>query len=150
MNLEQLTDALLEKLAQQKPRAYLIGTMPKVNDNFYYVNKKPYDAVVIGLLQPGQLLRMPSNTVCCALLQGKPVYFCAQQSWRSAGHAKALCRELSAAEQRLYKLGALPLEQSGKLLTAQEARTMRQLGQKPEATRRMTPLARDILEGREP
>jgi len=150
MNLDQITDAVLEKLSQQKPRALLIGNAPDNYHNYNYVNQKPYDAIVLGILQPGELLRMPCNEVCCALLEERPVYYYPVQPWKKAGTARALCRELTCAEQRLYHLGVLPLEMPGQLLTAGEARAMLRLGQKPQPDRRMTPLARDILEGREP
>ena len=149
MNLEQLTDAVIEKLSQQKPRAYLIGSLPEIYHKYNYVNNKPYDVIILGNLQPGEFLHMPSNEVCCALLEEKPVYLYPAQPWKKLHTARALCRELSAAEQRLYRLGVLPLEIPGQLLTAGEARAMMRLGQKPEPDRRMTPLARDILEGKE-
>lgn len=150
MNLDQLTDAVIKKLQADLPRARLIGTMPDVYNNYNYVNNEPYEAVVIGAISPAQLLQMPNDIVCKALLENKPVYFCGEQLWKKSRSARALCRELAAAEQRLYRLGVLPMETAGRLLTAKEARAMRQSGKTPGSNCRMTPLARDILEGKEP
>lgn len=150
MNLDQLTDALLQKLNANKPRALLIGEAPEIDHNYHYVNEKPYEAVVLGILPPGELLHMPSDEVCCALLENKPVYLYDRQPWRDVRAARALCRELAAAEQRLYRLGVLAMESSGRLLTAKDARSFLKSGQKPWPNCRMTPLARDILEGKEP
>lgn len=149
MNLDQLTDAVLQKLHGERQRALLIGNAPEVDHNYNYVNEKPYDAVVIGELAPGALLQMPSNEVCDALMEEMPVYYWQQQKWRSCKTARQLCRELAAAEQRLYRLGILPMDRAGRLLTAQEARELLRLGKKPHSNCRMTPLARDILEGKE-
>lgn len=149
MNLDQLADAILQKMEQRKPRALLIGDRPDIDHNYNYVNEKPYEAMVLGVLTPGQLLHMPSDEVCRALLEDIPVYLYAGQPWHGSRTAKALCRELTAAEQRLLRLGIMPLEPSGHLITAREARELSRLGQRPGAGCRMTPLARDILEGKE-
>ncbi|MBP3633039.1 MAG: hypothetical protein J6J43_00505 [Oscillospiraceae bacterium] len=150
MNLEELTDAVLQKLGEKKPRALLIGDAPMIDHNYNYVNEKPYEAVVLGRLAPGQLLHMPSDAVCCALMEQIPVYYDPDQTFRSCKTARALCRELAAAEQRLYRLGVLPLQRSGQLLTAARARDLVLQGKRPASNCRMTPLARDILEGKEP
>lgn len=148
MNLDQLTDAVLQRMTEQKPRALLIGGEPEINYNYNYVNTKPYDAVILGVLPPGKLLHMPDDTVCEALLSGIPVYFWPKQPFRNALHGRCLCRQLAAAEQRLRQLGVQPLSQAGKLITAQEARRLRSMGLQPSADCRMTPLARDIMEGK--
>jgi len=149
MNLEELTDAVLQKLGEKKPRALLIGDAPMIDHNYNYVNEKPYDLIIIGKLKPGELLQMPNNDVCEALMEERPVYYWQCQSWRGCKTAKLLCKELLAAEQHLYRLGVLPLEQEGQLITAQQARELLRLGKKPSPNCRMTPLARDILEGKE-
>ena len=150
MNLDQLTDALMQRMEPQKPKALLIGDDPKVDNNYNYVNEKPYEAVVIGRLTPEGMFRMPTDAVCAALLEQVPVYMLDHQMWKDSKTARALCRELSAAQQRLYRLGVQPIHRGARFLTAEQARNMRQCGKKPEEHCRMTPLARDILEGREP
>ena len=150
MNLEELTQAVLERMAEQKPRAYLIGEPPKEYHNYNYVNEKPYEAVVLGVLSPGQLLHMPDDIVCCALLEGKPVWLWPHQRHHGAANARTLCRELTAAEQHLKQMGVRVIGQERPLVTAQAARLLRQTGELPRPGSRLTPLAKDILEGREP
>ncbi len=149
MNLEELTQAVMERMDGQKPRAYLIGEKPDYH-NYNYVNEKPYEAVVLGVLSPGELLHMPNNVVCEALLEGKPVWLWPHQKHHHASNCRLLCRELSCAEQHLKQLGVRIMGQDRPLITAQTARHLRQLGEKPHPGSRMTPLAKDILEGREP
>lgn len=150
MNLDQLTDAVMEKLEKKRLRALLIGSEPEVDNNYIYVNQKPYELVVIGKLRPGDLLQMPSNAVCEALLEELPVYYWQHRSWCSCKTARALCRELISAEQRLYRMGVIPMEQEQQLITARQARELLRQGKKPSSNCRMTPLARDVLEGKEP
>ena len=149
MNLEELTQAVIERMDRQKPRAYLIGERPDYH-NYIYVNEKPYEAVVLGVLSPGELLHMPNDVVCDALLEGIPVWLWPHQKHHGISHARLLCRELTAAEQHLKQLGVQILGQEKPLITAQTARLLRQTGQLPQAGSRLTPLAKDILEGREP
>ena len=54
--------------------ALLIGREPSADLGMTYVQKEPYDAVVIGSLEPGQLLRFREEQVLAALGAGKPVY----------------------------------------------------------------------------
>ncbi len=149
MNLEELTQAVMERMDQKKPRAFLIGEKPDYH-NYIYVNEKPYEEVVLGVLSPGELLHMPNDVVCNALLEGIPVWLWPHQRHHGNSRARLLCRELSAAEQHLKQLGVRVLGQEKPLITAQTARLLRQTGQLPQAGSRLTPLAKDILEGREP
>ena len=55
-------------------RALLIGNAPAVELGFTYTAEEPYDAVVIGSLTLGQLLRFDEERVLSALAQGKTVY----------------------------------------------------------------------------
>lgn len=148
MNLDRLTDQLWQKLQQERPRALLLGDVPKELQKYIYVNEKPYEAVVIGELTPAQLLQMPSDPVCMALLEGVPVYLTSQQ-WLKGSTAPALRRDLQGAYQRLLRYGVLPFREEGNLITAERARAMAAAGERPAAGCRLTPLARDILEGKE-
>ena len=150
MNLERLTEAVLQKLNEGKKRALLIGKMPDVDDNYNYVNEKPYEAVVLSELSPAQLLHMPDEAVCDALMEEIPVYLRRPQAWQSCKTARGLCRELHNAEQRLLRMGVIPMERPQKFVTAQDARRMLQQGERVPHGCRMTPLAKDILEGRAP
>lgn len=148
MNLDELAALLLQKLEALKPRALLIGEPPEISDQYQYVREEPYEAVVLGLLPPGVLLQMPSDPVCLALLAGVPVYLWPQ---RYAGeHARLLRRELAAAEQRLLRLGIQRFPTEHQLITANQARQMSRAGRQPGPGSRLTPLAKDILEGRVP
>ena len=53
--------------------ALLIGREPAADLGMTYVRQAPYEAVVIGSLEPGQLLRFRDEQVLEALAQGKPV-----------------------------------------------------------------------------
>lgn len=149
--LETLTEQVWQRLTAGRTRALLIGAQPKVDYNYVYVNKEPYEALVLGDLPPGELLRMPTDPVCRALLAGIPVYLSPAQSYKSAKAAPLLCAELLAAEKHLRRLGVRPLEAGEtRLITALEARNLLEQGQRPPPGSRLTPLARDILEGKEP
>lgn len=55
-------------------RALLIGREPAAALGWSYVTEPPYDAVVIGSLSLGSLLRFREEAVLEALAQGKSVY----------------------------------------------------------------------------
>lgn len=55
-------------------RALLIGREPGVELGYEYVSQGPFDAVVIGSLSLGELLRFRDERVLEALAQGKNVY----------------------------------------------------------------------------
>lgn len=131
-------------------RAFLIGEPPESLLKYVYVREKPYEAVILGLLSPGQLLHMPDDTVCRALLDGIPVYLWSKQPFHGSAHAVCLCRLLRNAELRLKQLGVMPIVADGSWITAEQARKMRSNGQRPNSSSRLTPLAQDILEGRTP
>lgn len=147
MNLDQLTQAVLDRLEKDRPRALLLGKAPPEDGGYLLVRQAPYEAVVLGLLSPGELLQMPTDSVCQALLEEKPVYLWPQQPYRQAKTARLLCRELAAAEQHLKQLGVRPMAQRGRLITAQDAQRLRRMGKEPPPGCRMTPLAREIMEG---
>lgn len=147
MNLDRLTDTVMQRLAENRPKALLIGSAPLVDCNYNYVNQKPYETVVIGRLSPAELLHMPNDAVCDALFAQIPVYL-TPQPWREQRNARGLCRELAASEQRLMRMGVFQLARKGSVLTAEGARKLRMAGEHPAPDCRMTPLARDILEGK--
>lgn len=148
MNLDCLTDLVWQRLTEGKPRALLIGEAPEDYHKYNYVNTEPYESVFLGILPPGDLLHMPDDTVCRALLAGIPVYLWPEQPYKYAVHGRLLCRELKAAEERLKRFGVVPVGIERQLITAEMARKMVLSGEKSELNSRMTPLARDILEGR--
>ena len=124
--------------------ALLIGKEPGVPLGFTYVREPPYDAVVIGSLTLGELLRL---RVLQALSQGKSVYLYTPGLPQSDQN-RALSGSLTAARRELKNWGVLFTDGGRKrLITAEEARTMKAQGRHPTASSVLTPLAKEILEG---
>ena len=55
-------------------KALLIGREPPAELGYEYVQMPPFDAVVIGSLEIGQLLRFREERVLRALAEGKSVF----------------------------------------------------------------------------
>jgi len=149
MNLDALTEAVWQRLYGLRPRALLIGEPPEDYHKYNYVNEKPYEAIIIGRLPPGQLLHMPNDAVCEALLEGVPVFLYRGNKKLPVNRARVLWQELRKAEQYLLRLGVEPLERNNSLITADRARRLAEMGKCPPSGSRITPLAKDVLEGRE-
>ena len=127
-------------------RALLMGKEPGAPLGFSYVTGEPYDAVVIGSLSLGQLLRFREERVLLALAEGKPVYLYTP-GLPEAGKNRALAASLTAAQRELKNWGVLFTDGGRKkLITAQEARALRDAGQQPGPGAVLTPLAREIFE----
>ncbi len=127
-------------------RALLIGSQPPVPLGYDYVSTEPYDAVVIGSLELSQLLRFSDERVLSALAQGKPVLLYTP-GLRSVPKNRALAASLTAAQRELKNWGVIFTNGGRKrLVTAEEARVLRQQGRRPEMGAVMTPLAKEILE----
>jgi len=148
VNVDALTEAVWQRLEGQKPRALLIGAPPENYHNYFYVNQEPFEAIVLGILPPGKLLHMPDETVCKALLDGLPVFLWHDQPHHTGNTARSLRHALYMAEQRLIRYGVQVIGRDRQLITAEMARKMRQNNQLPTKGSRLTPLARDILEGK--
>ena len=128
-------------------RALLIGRKPPAELGVSYVAEKPYEAVVIGSLELAQLLRFGESAVLEALAEGKPVYLYTPGLPESPKN-RALSASLASAQRELKNWGVIFTDGGRKrLITAQEAKMLRQSGQKPGRDAVMTPLAREILEG---
>ena len=114
---------------------------------FSYVREKPYDAVVIGSLTLGELLRFREERVLAALAEGKTVYLYTPGLPESPKN-RALSGSLSAAQRELKNWGVLFTDGGRKrLITAEEAKQLRASGQSPGPGAVLTPLAKEILEG---
>jgi hypothetical protein len=151
--ISRVTDAILQRLAAQSPRALLIGETPQDACEFLLVQEKPYDAVVIGSLTLSQQLQPPPEAALEALLEGKPVYVAGSglaSNRYSKTRNRILWSELQAAERRWRQLGIqpLPAANAAALITAETARALRAAGRNVPKGARCTPLARDILEGK--
>ena len=126
-------------------RALLLGNAPK-DLAFSYVTEPPYEALVIGSLTLGQLLVFQQEQVFSALAEGLPVYLYTPGLPQSPGN-RALSASLSAAQRQLKNWGILFTDgRSRHLVTAEEAKTLRRLGQRPSPDAILTPLAKEILE----
>ena len=127
--------------------ALLIGREPAVELGYQYVPHGQYDAVVIGSLTLGQLLHFSEEAVLTALAEGKPVYLYTP-GLSQAPKNRALSGSLTAAQRELKNWGVLFTDGGRKkLITAEEARILRQKGQHPGPGAVLTPLAREIMEG---
>lgn len=128
-------------------RAFLLGREPPLNFGYEYVTEPPFDAVVIGSLSLSELLQFRSQPVLEALAQGKPVYLYTP-GLPEAPKNRALSGSLTAAQRELKNWGVLFTDGGRRrLITAQEAKLMRQRGQQPGYDAVLTPLAKEILEG---
>ena len=128
-------------------RALLIGQEPGTALGYSYVAEAPYEAVVIGSLTLGQALRFQDERVLAALAEGKSVVLYTP-GLPEAPKNRALSASLASARRELKNWGVIFTDGAPKkLITAEEARVMRQRGQMPGPGAVMTPLAKEILEG---
>ena len=130
-------------------KAYLVGTAPPLPLGYEYADTAPYEAVVIGSLTLGQLLRFQDEKVLSALAEGMPV-FLYTPGLPTAPKNRALAASLTASQRELKNWGVIFTDGGQKrLITAEEARAMRRTGRKPGPGAVLTPLAKEILEGSE-
>ena len=128
-------------------RALLIGKEPGQERGYEYVQNAPFDAVVIGSLTLGQLLRFQEERVLEALAEGKSVYLYTP-GLPTAPKNRALAGSLTAAQRELKNWGVLFTDGGRKrLITAEEARILRNAGRLPAPGSVLTPLAKEIMEG---
>lgn len=129
------------------PKALLIGTKPPEDLGYGYVSCEPYEAVVLGSLTTGQLLYFRQEQALAALLEGKPVYLYLPGVNRGTGRNRHLEAELVSALNRLKSWGVVMLDGNRRklLVTAQEARRLKEQGLPLPEECILTPSARDIL-----
>ena len=128
-------------------RALLVGREPDRALPYTYVTQPPYDAVVIGSLTLGEMLRFTHEPALTALAEGKPVVLYTP-GLPDAPHNRALAASLAASRRELKSWGVVFTDGGRKrLVTAQAAREMRLAGKTPGPGAVLTPLAREILEG---
>ena len=127
-------------------RALLMGRQPDAELGFCYVQEEPFDAVVIGSLTLGQLLRFREERVLAALAAGKSVYLYTP-GLPEVPKNRALAASLASSRRELKSWGVVFTDGSQRrLITAQEARAMKAAGKYPSAGAVLTPLAKEILE----
>ena len=128
-------------------RALLIGKEPVAAFGYEYVREEPCEIVMIGSLELGQLLRFSMEPVLQALAKGKQVFLYTPGLPEAPGN-RALAGCLAAAQRELKSWGIVFTDGGRKrLVTAQEARQLRQSGHAPLPGAVLTPLAKEILEG---
>ncbi len=128
-------------------RALLIGAAPDCDLGFSYEAAPPYDAVVIGSLTLSQALYFSHEQTLSALAEGKSV-ICYAPGFPQAPKNRALGAALASSRRNMKALGIVFTDGAQKrLITAQEARILRQAGKKPAPGSVLTPLAKEILEG---
>ena len=128
-------------------RALLIGKVPGAELGFQYVQEPPFEAVVVGSLTLGQLLKFREERVLAALAEGKPVYLYTP-GLPEIPKNRALAGSMASAQRELKNWGVLFTDGGRrKLVTAEEARNLRKMGRQPGPGAVLTPLAKEILEG---
>lgn len=130
-------------------KALLIGKEPSAELGYEYVREEPYDAVVIGSLTLGQLLRFREERVLDALAEGKNV-FLYTPGLPEAEKNRAFSGSLTSAQRELKSWGIIFTDGARKrLVTAEEARDLLRKGRAPGPGAVLTPLAKEILEGKQ-
>ena len=126
-------------------RALLIGNQPPASLGVSYVTEPPYDALVIGSLSISQLLRFRDERVLSALADGKSVYLYTPGLPQSPKN-RALAAALASSQRELKNWGVIFTDGGRKrLITAEEAKILRQQGQRPALGAVLTPLAKEIM-----
>ena len=129
-------------------RALLIGSEPGADLGYAYVAEPPYEAVVMGSLTIGQLLRFREERVLSALAEGKSVYL--YTPGLPEVRNRALAAALASAQRELKSWGVIFTDGGRRrLITAEEARELKRMGRMPGPGAVLTPLAREILGGTE-
>ena len=128
-------------------KALLIGEAP-VGLDYEYVTAPPYEAVVIGSLTIGELLRFREERALAALGEGMAVYLYTPGLPRVKN--RAMGAALASAQRELKSWGVVFTDGGRKrLVTAEEARILRDRGAAPNPGAVLTPLAKEILGGTE-
>ena len=128
-------------------KALLIGKEPAAELGYEYVREGTFDAVVIGSLTLGELLRFRHEGVLDALARGKSV-FLYTPGLPEAEKNRAMAGSLAAAQRELKSWGVIFTDGGRRrLITAEEARELRRTGRSPGPGAVLTPLAKEILEG---
>jgi hypothetical protein len=128
-------------------KALLIGDEPAAELDCVYVQTPPYDLIVIGSLTLGQLLCFCDERVLTALAEGMCVYLYTP-GLPEAPKNRSLSGALATARRELKNWGVLFTDGGRRrLITAEEARTLRATGRSPGPGAVLTPLAKEIMEG---
>ncbi|MBE7002233.1 MAG: hypothetical protein E7421_06050 [Ruminococcaceae bacterium] len=128
-------------------KALLIGEKPPCDLGYTYGSAPPYDGIVIGSLTLGQAICFANEQVLGALAEGKKVV-CYEPGFPQSPKNRALSTALASAKRNMKNLGIVFVSGGQKrLITAEEARGMKQAGLFPAPGSVLTPLAKEIFEG---
>ena len=128
--------------------ALLLGTEPGCSLGYRYVSQPPYDAVVVGSMSLSEQL-YPGQALLEALAAGKPVILYTPGLQNAPGN-RGLSATLAARRRELKNWGVVFTDGAQrKLITAQQAKQMRETGTMPGPGAVLTPLAKEILEGKQ-
>ena len=128
--------------------ALLLGTEPGCSLGYRYVSQPPYDAVVVGSMSLSEQL-FPGQVLLEALAAGKPVILYTPGLQNAPGN-RGLSATLAARRRELKNWGVVFTDGAQrKLITAQQAKQMRETGTMPGPGAVLTPLAKEILEGKQ-
>lgn len=153
--MDKLADEVVKRLQPERPAALLLGAPPKTDLGFRYTDQAPYEAVVLGSLSVPAFLHIGDERVYLALLQGLPVYLwedgLAHRACQNTAN-RLLWAKLLERERYLKSIGVRFVSgvSENRVLTAQAVRQRLAAGQRVPESARLTPLARDILEGKSP
>lgn len=129
-------------------KALLIGSQPPCDLGYSYVDHGEYDAVVMGSLTLGQLLGCCPEAALEALAAGKRVLLY-EPGLPEAKGSRGLCAALASRKRELKNWGVVFTDGGQKkLITAREAREMLRGGAQLPPGAVLTPLAKEILEGK--
>ena len=127
-------------------KALLIGKEPPVSLGYSYVREGEWDAVVIGSLELSELLRFRDQRILEALAGGKSV-FLYTPGLPEVPKNRALAASLASAQRELKSWGVVFTDGGRRrLVTAQEARALKNAGRMPQPGAVLTPLAREIMQ----
>ena len=127
-------------------RAKLMGHEPPCDLGYTYVDSPPYDAIVIGSLTFSQALYFADEEMLQFLAEGKPV-ICYAPGFPQSPKNRALGAALASSRRNMKNLGIVFTDGGQKrLITAEEARALKQSGKQPPPGSVLTPLAKEILQ----
>ena len=129
-------------------RALLMGREPEVSLGCTYVTAPPFNGVVIGSAQVGQLLGYGLEPALSALAEGKPVILYTP-GLPQVTQNRPLAASLAARYRELKNWGVHFTDgRQKRLVTARDAECLVAQGRRPDPGAVLTPLAKEILEGK--
>lgn len=127
-------------------QAKLMGRQPPCDLGYTYTHAPPYDVIVIGSLTLSEALYFAHEEALQFLAEGKSV-ICYAPGFPQAPKNRALGAALASSRRNMKNLGIVFTDGAQKrLITAEEARALKQAGKAPPPGSVLTPLAKEILQ----